>query len=69
MKEATFWFTTGLTVVILIVPVIAWRFFFVDVFPTLSDRVRLKQRLASIRFVKSLIIYSVYLDYFKYHFD
>ncbi|XP_073977771.1 ATPase phospholipid transporting 8B isoform X2 [Rhodnius prolixus] len=49
MKEATFWFTTGLTVVILIVPVIAWRFFFVDVFPTLSDRVRLKQRLASIR--------------------
>lgn len=49
MKEATFWFTTVLTVVILLVPVIAWRFFFVDVFPTLSDRVRLKQRLASIR--------------------
>ncbi|XP_059479506.1 probable phospholipid-transporting ATPase IM isoform X3 [Neocloeon triangulifer] len=49
MSEPTFWFTTLLTVTILIVPVLAWRFYFVDVKPTLSDRVRLKQRLESLR--------------------
>ncbi|XP_014251342.1 phospholipid-transporting ATPase ID [Cimex lectularius] len=49
MSEYTFWFTTVLTVIVLLVPVLAWRFFFIDVFPSLSDRVRLKQRLASIR--------------------
>ncbi|XP_065342127.1 phospholipid-transporting ATPase ID isoform X3 [Cloeon dipterum] len=49
MIEPTFWFTTILTVTLLIVPVLAWRFYFVDVKPTLSDRVRLKQRLESLR--------------------
>lgn len=49
MSEANFWFTTVLTVIISIMPVLAWRFYFVDVFPTLSDRVRLKQRLAQMR--------------------
>ncbi|XP_046399812.1 probable phospholipid-transporting ATPase IM isoform X3 [Ischnura elegans] len=49
MSGATFWFTTLLTVIILMLPVLAWRFYFVDVRPTLSDRVRLKQRLASLR--------------------
>lgn len=49
MNEANFWFTTVLTVTILMIPVLAWRFYFVDVFPTLSDRVRLKQRLAQLR--------------------
>lgn len=41
MKEATFWFTTVLTVIVLMVPVLASRFYFVDVFPSLSDKVRL----------------------------
>lgn len=49
MSEMNFWFTTVLTVIISIMPVLAWRFYFVDVFPTLSDRVRLKQRLAQMR--------------------
>ncbi|XP_066994070.1 phospholipid-transporting ATPase ID isoform X1 [Anabrus simplex] len=49
MSEATFWFTTVLTVTVLMIPVLAWRFYFVDVRPTLSDRVRLKQRLAQLR--------------------
>lgn len=49
MSEATFWFTTVITVIILMIPVLAWRFYFVDVCPTLSDRVRLKQRLAQLR--------------------
>lgn len=49
LLEANFWFTTVLTVIISIMPVLAWRFYFVDVFPTLSDRVRLKQRLAQMR--------------------
>lgn len=49
MQEANFWFTTVITVTICIVPVLAWRFYFVDVFPSLSDRVRLKQRMAQMR--------------------
>lgn len=39
MKEATFWFTTVITVIVLMVPVLASRFYFVDVFPSLSDKV------------------------------
>lgn len=49
MSEAKFWFTTVLVVIISVMPVLAWRFYFVDVFPTLSDRVRLKQRMAKVR--------------------
>ncbi|XP_014610323.1 PREDICTED: phospholipid-transporting ATPase ID isoform X6 [Polistes canadensis] len=49
MSEATFWFTTVITCIILVIPVLSWRFFFMDVKPTLSDRVRLKQRLAQLR--------------------
>ncbi|XP_043278568.1 probable phospholipid-transporting ATPase IM isoform X9 [Venturia canescens] len=49
MSEATFWFTTVITCIILVIPVLSWRFFFIDVRPTLSDRVRLKQRLAQLR--------------------
>jgi hypothetical protein len=55
MTEATFWFTTVITVIILMIPVLAWRFYFVDVCPTLSDRVRLKQRVAQLRYVQSLL--------------
>lgn len=49
MSEANFWFTTVLVVTISVMPVLAWRFYFVDVAPTLSDRVRLKQRMAAVR--------------------
>jgi hypothetical protein len=61
MSEATFWFTTVVTVIILMIPVLAWRFYFVDVCPTLSDRVRLKQRLALLRYDESLLISVIHL--------
>ncbi|CAH1128535.1 unnamed protein product [Ceutorhynchus assimilis] len=49
MAGANFWFTTALVVIMCVLPVLAYRFYFVDVFPTLSDRVRMKQRLAQVR--------------------
>ncbi|XP_052869417.1 phospholipid-transporting ATPase ID [Anopheles cruzii] len=49
MKEATFWFTTVLTVIVLMIPVLASRFYFVDVFPSLPDKIRAQQRLALLR--------------------
>ena len=39
------WLTMLLTCGILIVPMVAWRFYQVSVHPTLSDRVRLRQRM------------------------
>lgn len=44
-SSGIFWFTLLLTTVILILPVLAYRFFMLDVQPSLSDRIRLKQRL------------------------
>lgn len=49
MRELTFWCTAALTVIISVMPVLAYRFYFIDVRPTLSERVRLKQRLAQMR--------------------
>ncbi|XP_048732030.2 phospholipid-transporting ATPase ID-like isoform X2 [Ostrea edulis] len=44
-SSAQFWFTLLLTCTILLVPVIAYRYYNLDVHPTLTDRIRLKQRL------------------------
>ncbi|KAJ8673481.1 hypothetical protein QAD02_004743, partial [Eretmocerus hayati] len=49
MSEWTFWFSAVVSCVMLTIPVLSWRFFFIDVKPTLSDRVRLKQRLVQMR--------------------
>lgn len=49
MKEATFWFTTVLTVIVLMVPVLGSRFYLVDVSPSLYDKIRLKQRMSQLR--------------------
>lgn len=49
MSGVTFWCTAVLSCTILTIPVMAWRFFFIDIRPTLSDRVRLKQRLTQLR--------------------
>ena len=49
MAEPTFWFTVLLTTVVLLVPVVAWRFYMVDVQPTLTDKARLVQRSARVR--------------------
>jgi hypothetical protein len=42
-----FWFCLLLTNVILLLPVVAYRFYMVDTQPTLSDRIRLKQRMTA----------------------
>lgn len=39
MNGATFWFTTVICVLMLMVPILATRFYFVDVMPSLSDKV------------------------------
>ena len=49
MADTTFWFTTLLTTVVLLLPVVAWRFYKVDVHPTLTDKAKLVQRNARIR--------------------
>ncbi|CAG0920549.1 unnamed protein product [Notodromas monacha] len=47
MEAANFWFTLILLMAVLILPIVAKRFYMHDLYPTLSDRVRLKQRQAS----------------------
>jgi hypothetical protein len=49
IQEATFWFTTVLTVIVLMVPVLASRYYFVDVFPGLSDKVGSKWVMEELR--------------------
>ena len=49
LSTGHFWFTLFLTLAILLIPVIAIRFYNVNVNPTLSDRCRLKQRLSRLR--------------------
>ena len=44
MRELNFWLATLLTVIVLMVPVLAWRFYYIDLYPTLADLVRAKQR-------------------------
>ena len=49
MSTANFWFTLILTVAILLVPVVAERFYYIDTRPTLTDKVRLKQKISMAR--------------------
>ena len=49
MMDPTFWFTSLMTTVVLILPVVAYRFYKSDVHPTLADKVRLLQRHAKIK--------------------
>lgn len=46
LSTPQFWFTLFLVLVILLVPVIAYRFYKLDVEPTLSDRCRYIQRMS-----------------------
>lgn len=46
LSTPIFWFTLALVLTILLVPVIAYRFYKLDVSPTLADRCRYVQRLA-----------------------
>ena len=49
MATANFWFTLILTVTVLLVPVVAERFYYIDTRPTLTDKVRLKQKISKSR--------------------
>jgi len=49
MADHTFWFVVLLTTVVLILPVVAWRFYKVDMRPTLTDKARLIQRSSRLR--------------------
>lgn len=49
LGQATFWFTTVITMIILMVPVLAWRFGMADTRPMLPDRIRARQRRAARR--------------------
>lgn len=40
LKDPNFWFTTIICVIILMVPILAARFYFADVLPSLSDKVK-----------------------------
>lgn len=44
-QSASFWLTLLVTNVILLVPVVAYRFYTTNIRPSLSDRIRMKQRL------------------------
>lgn len=44
LTGSTFWLTTILTVIILMVPVLAWKFYSFDCNPSLADKIRIKQR-------------------------
>jgi hypothetical protein len=49
MATANFWFTLLLTVVVILIPVVAERFYFIDTRPTLTDRLRVKQKVGDIK--------------------
>lgn len=49
LSSGQFWFTLFLVLAILLVPVVANRFYHTAVHPTLSDRCRFKQRISRLR--------------------
>ncbi|RWS09297.1 phospholipid-transporting ATPase ID-like protein, partial [Dinothrombium tinctorium] len=49
LSTGQFWFTLFLTLAVLLVPVVANRFYHSNIHPTLSDRCRLKQRLTRLK--------------------
>ncbi len=46
MSTANFWFTLIITVTVLLIPVVVERFYYIDTRPTLTDKVRLKQKIS-----------------------
>ncbi|XP_067642214.1 phospholipid-transporting ATPase ID isoform X3 [Eurosta solidaginis] len=47
MKDLTFWTTMVITVVVIMVPVLAYKFYLIDVHPSLTDKIRLKCRVST----------------------
>ncbi|XP_048258493.1 phospholipid-transporting ATPase ID-like isoform X1 [Haliotis rufescens] len=48
-SSAQFWFSLLLTCTVLIVPVVAYRFYQTNITPSLADRVRLRQRIKKVK--------------------
>ncbi|XP_017479086.1 PREDICTED: phospholipid-transporting ATPase ID-like [Rhagoletis zephyria] len=45
MKDLTFWTTMIITVIMIMAPVLAYKFYLIDVHPSLADKIRLKCRV------------------------
>lgn len=49
IKGSTFWCTTVICVIILIIPILSYRFYYVDVHPSLADKIRYMRKIAKLR--------------------
>lgn len=49
MRNGNFYLTTIICVIILMLPVLSYRFYLLDVHPSLSDKVRYKRKMAQIK--------------------
>uniref|UniRef100_T1PJK4 Phospholipid-transporting ATPase n=1 Tax=Musca domestica TaxID=7370 RepID=T1PJK4_MUSDO len=49
MGDLTFWATMFITVVLIMIPVLAYKFYLIDVQPSLADMIRMKRRQASLK--------------------
>lgn len=49
MMGPTFWFLMLICVVILIIPILSYRFYYVDVHPSLADKIRYKRKVMKLR--------------------
>ncbi|KAI8128152.1 Phospholipid-transporting ATPase ID [Lucilia cuprina] len=49
MKDLTFWTTMFITVVLIMIPVLAYKFYLIDCQPSLADKIRMKRRQASLK--------------------
>ncbi|XP_014102371.2 phospholipid-transporting ATPase ID isoform X2 [Bactrocera oleae] len=47
MKDLTFWATMVITVIVIMAPVLAYKFYLIDVHPSLADKIRLKCRVST----------------------
>ncbi|XP_011191046.2 phospholipid-transporting ATPase ID isoform X2 [Zeugodacus cucurbitae] len=47
MKDLTFWATMVITVIVIMAPVLAYKFYLIDVYPSLADKIRLKCRVST----------------------
>lgn len=49
MLNADFWFTTLICVILLMLPILSFRFYNLDVHPSLADKIRYKRKMAKIK--------------------
>lgn len=53
MMGPTFWFLMTICVVILVIPILSYRFYYVDVHPSLADKIRYKRKVMKLRIRQS----------------